>query len=324
MKILLLQTAFIGDVILATSLAEKLHQTFPEAQIDFMLRKGNEGLFKGHPFIHNIWVWDKKEGKYSNLFKLLTPIRAERYDLLVNVQRFATTGLFSILAGAKDVVGFSKNPFSPFFTHRVPHQIGGGFHEVERNLRLIEDLTDGQIAMPKLYPTNEDFKKVQSYKTEDYVTISPTSVWFTKQLPAEKWTKLCSILPEKYSIYLLGGPTDYQACEDLVEQTNGRTTNLAGKFSLLQSAAFMSGATMNYVNDSAPQHLASAMNAPITTVFCSTIPEFGFGPLSKASRIIQVDEKLSCRPCGLHGYKKCPQGHFMCAHNIDVRKMLFS
>lgn len=75
---------------------------------------------------------------------------------------------------------------------------------------------------------------------------------------------------------------------------------------------------MNYVNDSAPMHLCSAVNAPVTAIYCSTIPEFGFGPLSDNSHILQTKEKLSCRPCGLHGFKSCPEKHFKCAWGIEV------
>ena len=75
---------------------------------------------------------------------------------------------------------------------------------------------------------------------------------------------------------------------------------------------------MNYVNDSAPLHIASAMNAPVTAYFCSTLPSFGFGPLSDNANVIQTKQTLECRPCGLHGKRKCPQQHFNCGHQIEV------
>jgi ADP-heptose:LPS heptosyltransferase len=90
---------------------------------------------------------------------------------------------------------------------------------------------------------------------------------------------------------------------------------------LLQSAALMKDAVMNYVNDSAPMHLASAMNAKTTAIYCSTVPEFGFGPLAADARVVEVTEKLDCRPCGLHGFKECPKGHFKCGRDIDVAKL---
>jgi heptosyltransferase-2 len=98
--------------------------------------------------------------------------------------------------------------------------------------------------------------------------------------------------------------------------------NLAGSLSLLESAELMRGATMNYVNDSAPMHLCSSVNAPVTAIFCSTIPSFGFGPLSENSRIIETKEELPCRPCGLHGFKTCPKGHFLCAESIKPENVL--
>ncbi|MCW5920557.1 MAG: glycosyltransferase family 9 protein, partial [Bacteroidetes bacterium] len=92
-KILIVQTAYIGDVILATGLIESIHQAFPEAQIDFVLRKGNESLLKNHPFVNKLYIWDKKKNKFSNLIKLIGQIRKERFDLVVNLQRFFSTGL---------------------------------------------------------------------------------------------------------------------------------------------------------------------------------------------------------------------------------------
>ena len=69
LKFLIIQTAFTGDVVLATSLIENLHAAFPEARIDFMVRKGNEALLEGHPYISSLLVWNKKEKKTSNLLQ---------------------------------------------------------------------------------------------------------------------------------------------------------------------------------------------------------------------------------------------------------------
>jgi heptosyltransferase II len=105
-------------------------------------------------------------------------------------------------------------------------------------------------------------------------------------------------------------------------ENNKDIYNLAGKLSFLQTAALMKDAIMNYVNDSAPMHIASSVNAPVTAVFCSTVPSFGFGPLSQKSFFLETNEKLDCRPCGLHGYKACPKGHFKCAETISVNALV--
>src|SRR4249919_3970268 len=94
-KFLVIQTAFIGDVVLATGIIEKLHQYYPDAAIDFLVRKGNEGLLTDHPFLNEVLICDKKQSKYGNLLKLLKKIKANQYDKVINVQRYATTGFLT-------------------------------------------------------------------------------------------------------------------------------------------------------------------------------------------------------------------------------------
>ncbi len=319
---LIIQTAFIGDVILATALIEKIHQHYPEAKIDFLLRKGNEGLLIGHPHLRNVLVWNKKESKIPNLFKIINQIRGNRYDCLINVHRFASSGIITAFSKAKLKIGFDKNPLSFLLDKKIKHEIGN-LHEVQRNQKLIEEFTDSTHAKPKLFPTAEDFKKVKSFKTEKYICLAPTSVWFTKQLPAEKWIDFLVSIRGKFDrIYLLGAPSDHHVCESIrLAEADNTVINLSGKLSFLESAALMQDAVMNFVNDSAPMHIASAMNAPVTAVYCSTVPSFGFGPLSDRSFVVETDEKLSCRPCGLHGYKDCPEGHFKCAYSITNARL---
>jgi heptosyltransferase-2 len=126
-------------------------------------------------------------------------------------------------------------------------------------------------------------------------------------------------LPPNHTVFLLGAPSDLDACQYILEQSARQEVhNVAGQLSLLGSAALMQNAKMNFVNDSAPMHLASSVNAPVTAIFCSTIPAFGFTPLSDNSKIMETSQALSCRPCGLHGYSKCPKGHFACAESIEI------
>ncbi len=311
MKFLILQTAFLGDVVLATPIIEAIKNQFPDAEIDFLLRKGNEGILKGHPHLRQLLIWDKSN-KYTSWVSLLKQVRKAEYDYLINCQRFMTMGLFSVLSKAKQVYGFEKNPLSTFFTKRYPHQLDGR-HEVNRNLELISSLVAKENIRPRLYPSSEDFEKVRPYQSQNYVCIAPASVWFTKQFPEKQWIELIQKLPLNIKIYLIGAPNDVDLCQRIAQQVSDKNIEiLAGKLGLLASAALMQKATMNYTNDSAPMHLASAMNAPVTAVYCSTVPQFGFGPLSDDSYIVE-NKSIECRPCGLHGYRSCPKGHFKCA-----------
>jgi heptosyltransferase-2 len=321
-SVLIIQTAFIGDVILATALIESIRSQEADATIDFLVRKGNESLLEGHPILRKVYVLDKSR-KYQDLLRLASSFRNNRYDYVINVQRFATTGLLTLLSGAGMTIGFEKNPLSALFSKRIPHIIGE-VHEVTRNLSLLAPLGIQSSARPRLYPSPAQYDKIRAYQAQAYITISPASVWFTKQFPAGQWKDFVSAT-NGVRVFLLGGPDDKLLCDELaVAAKDVEVINLAGRLTLLESAALMEGAKMNYVNDSAPLHLASAMNAPVTAVFCSTLPAFGFGPLSDNATTVQTQERLDCRPCGLHGLKQCPQGHFRCATTIRTDQLLAS
>lgn len=326
-KFLVIQTAFIGDVVLATALVEKIHQHHPDAKIDFLLRKGNEALLSDHPYLNHVYVWDKKENKHKNLLAIAKQVRQAKYDYVINPHRFSTSGFVTWSSKAKEKRGFDKNPFAFCYTQKHKHTISSKndehyIHEVERNQQLIADITDVNPAKPALYPSKEDFEKVKQYQEQPYICLAPSSVWFTKKMPEDKWIALANKLPKDHTLYFIAGPDDTEECDSIINKaTHPNMVNLAGELSFLQSAALMKSAAMNYANDSAPIHFASAVNTSITGIFCSTSPNFGFGPLSDTSKVVQV-EHLDCKPCNLRGLKECPKGHFKCGHEINVDQLL--
>lgn len=319
MRILIIQTAFLGDVILITPMLRELKRAFPQFQLDVLVRKGNESLLMNNPHIDQVLIWDKKQ-KYRSLFSNLKTIRKHKYDAVVCVQRYFNAGLLTAFSGARMKVGFKQNPWSGLFNRKYNHQLSGRQHETERNLALIDQwISQPKSIRPEIFPSQEDYDFVSQFQVEKYYCLAPASVWFTKQLPEHKWIELVESLPKAAKIYFLGAPNDYDLAERIIANSKGvHTMNLCGKLSLLQSAALMQKAIRNFVNDSGPQHIASAMNASTTTFFCSTIPDFGFGPLADDSQIVQISRPLSCRPCGSHGFKTCPKGHFACGNEIEV------
>lgn len=322
-KILIIQTAFIGDVVLATAMLESIHQENPATSISILVRKGNEALLQAHPYIDQVLVWDKKQNKYGNWLHLLFTIRKSKFDAVINVQRYAATGLWTALSGSKMKIGFDKNPFAFLFTNTIAHQsVGNGLHETERNHALLTPLGKFPNAKPALYPSLQDQKSVEGYQGQPYLCMAPASVWFTKQFPMHQWIKLLHSIPFEGPIFLLGGPDDKLLNDQILQAVqNNNLVNMAGRLSFLASAALQKGAVLNYVNDSAPMHFASAVNAPVVAIYCSTVPDFGYGPLSDSSFIIETKQALSCRPCGLHGKKQCPLKHFNCAETITMEQI---
>lgn len=314
---LIIQTAFFGDVILATALIEQVAAAFPSARIDVLVQKSREVLLENNPHIHHVYTLDKKN-KYRSVYSLIRQIRRLKYDKVINIHRHGTSGLIAGLSGGKEIIGFDAHPLAFLFHRKIKH-VREGKHEVERNMQLVDHFITGELQKPRLYPSVADYEKTK--RDRPYVTISPASVWMTKRYPAEKWSELIDLISKEIDVILLGGPGDVVLCEEIAAQVRRPVDIQAGKLSFLASAALMASAKMNYTNDSAPVHMASAMNAPVVTVFCSTIPAFGYGPLSDDSRVAQYAGELACRPCGIHGHRSCPEGHFRCA-DIPAVKVL--
>jgi heptosyltransferase-2 len=345
-RILVIQTAFIGDVVLATALLQNLHAAYPAAIIDILVRQGADELFTDHPYINEVHVWNKKKNKYQHLFQIIQNIRRIKYDVVINVQRYLATGIITVLSGAKKTIGFNKNPLSFLFSEVVSHQFGaaaeaaGGaaevraraagqnsnsasLHETSRNHALLASLTTAPVAKPALYPSAANFAAVQKWQGAPYICMSPGSVWETKKMPAKNWIDLINAVPTNYTIYLMGAPNETTLCAEILSGSSREgVINIAGQLNLLEAAALIKGARLNYVNDSAPMHLASATNAPVAAIYCSTIPAFGYGPLSSVQFVVETLEHLPCKPCGLHGKKACPLGHFNCGHSITTAQLL--
>lgn len=312
-KLLVIQTAYFGDVLLTTSLIELLHSHDPHMEIDLLVQPSRAVIFRDHPYINYVWTFDKRR-KLRSLMTLIPQLRRQRYRMVINAHRHGSSGLIALLCGAKEVVGYDVHPLSRFFTHRIPYHVGSE-HEVSRLCRLAQFMTRDEKAMPRLYPSASDYEKVT--RTTPYITISPGSVWQTKQWPNAYWIELINQIPDDVDVLLLGGVGEQDLCEQIKSQTNRPVENLAGVYDFLESGALMQGAIMNYTQDSAPLHIASAMNAPVTAVFCSTSPQYGYGPLSQVSYVRETHLELPCRPCGVHGHRECPLGHFKCSQ-IDV------
>ena len=215
-------------------------------------------------------------------------------------------------------MGFDVHPLCRIFTHLVPHGFEEGVHEIERNHRLVEGWTDMETPqLLRLYP------EPLAPADRAFAVVAPASQWATKQWPVGHWIALCNALKDEVpELRLVGGPADADLLEEIVAKSEHPNAVVQADQGLLESAAMMAQAAWVLTNDSGPLHLASAVNAPTVAVYCSTVPAFGFGPLSERSRVVESTESLPCRPCGVHGKTACPLGHFACGESITVDEVL--
>jgi heptosyltransferase-2 len=324
-RVLFIQTAFIGDAVLLSSAIRAWKEHRSQDICDVCVRAGNESLFAHHPDVNRVHIWAKSgRGRNRRLITLARQLHSERYDVVINVHRHLSSGILTWASRARVRVGYNTHPWRWAFTLRVPHAIGDGRHEVQRMLDLLRaadaSFTTKMPPLPALTPGPDDEAKATHFMagtphaTGPFVALAPASQWFTKQWPAANWRELTSRLTAAgIPVLLLGGPKDAALLAACAADSPPALVLQAATLPLMASYALLAEAAVAVSNDSAPLHFASGANVPTVAVFCSTVPAFGFGPLAADQIILQTETPLACRPCGLHGHKACPQGHFRCA-----------
>lgn len=329
--LLLLQPAFLGDVVLSTALIEGWHAAFPDSPIQVWVRKGAEGFFEDHPFVSAVWAWDRKgRGKYARMWSMARRLKPSNPGLVVNLHRHASMALVSRWVGAPLQVGFEGVPLAGKAVQRQPHNIGDGRHETQRNHALLAPWLgafDPIRHRPRLHPGERHVAAAASWPS-GAVVLAPSSVWATKRWPEAHWSALVDELHRAgEQVVLMGAASDQSLLERIANAASTAPRVMAGALDLLGSAALMAQSKVVVSNDSAPLHMAGAVGAPVVGVFCSTTPRLGFGVLpgdeasGRGCNVEVTEASLPCKPCGIHGKSSCPLHHFRCGAQLGVAEV---
>lgn len=318
-KILVIQTAFLGDVIMSTPLVRALREVFVSAEIDVLAIPETSIVFRECPYVNNVIQFDKKKflRKIGSFIRLVFKLRSKKYDLALSIQGSLTSSLLMLLGGIPTRVGFARQKW---VTIPVTHE--KGLHIRERYISLVKPFSDKNFDLQTeiFWSKNERQKSrqiIQSYREPDrfLVGIAPGSVWNTKRWLKEYFAILLSQLElENVQVVLIGGGEDRELCGAIIEKSKAKALNLAGRLSILESAAVIEQLDLMVTNDSAPLHIANAVKTDVIAFFGPTVRRFGCYPYRANDRILEVD--LYCRPCSKHGGKKCPEKHFRCMRDI--------
>jgi heptosyltransferase-2 len=325
-KVLIVQTAFLGDVILTVPLAESIRREFKSAPIDIAVIPEAAPLLQGHPAFRKVIVFDKrgKDSGLKGLLRVARQLRNERYTTAIVPHRSMRSALLVRCAGIPKRIGFHTSAGKWLLTDIVRYEATR--HEMQRNCDLLSPFgaTGTPLQPPALYPSAEDkqlasrFLASHGINPERMVCLAPGTVWNTKKWLPERYAELAiRIVKRGYSVVLIGGSADKEICTTMEQKG---IVSAAGALSLLQSASVMSHAAVLVSNDSAPVHLAGAVRTPVIAIFGATVPSFGFAPLGPRDTVIEM-AGLECRPCGIHGGNQCPISTFVCMKDITVDRV---
>ena len=320
MKVLVYQTAFLGDLILTSPLLKSIHKTF-NCEVFIVLRKGFEEVFKGFDFLKPIPVL--KPSPFS-LSKLL---REHSFDIAISPHRSHRASIALFLSRIPKRIGFDRAGFSFLYTDTVPHRFKKGLHEVERNLSLLKPLEKEFTVVydrePELPLKPEEVESVlQKFELKKpYIVFAPGSVWPTKAWLPEYYGEVIKYYSGKgYETVIVGSKSDLPYCQKAWETSGKVAKNLCGKTGLREFFSVIKGAALVISNDSSPVHVAVSVKTPVVEIYGATVPDFGFFPYGKGE-IVEL-KGLKCRPCGLHGRKSCPEKHFKCMADLKPEMVI--
>ena len=329
-KILVIQTAFIGDAILTLPMIEKLKEKFPSSEIDVLCIPSTQEIFAASPFVSEVLVMDKKRTHRSllKLHKFTREIKKRNYSKIFSPHRSFRTSFIVMQSGVRETYGFSNS--SLFHTYKNVVEYKTNIHEVQRNLDLVgfEYSSESWKIIPQIKVNESSRHNIAKFISSNnifndkLIAIAPGSIWQTKKYPEQYFKEIIKhFVARSYKILIIGSEADKELCERLSNGYGGEVFSTAGLFSIVESIELLKSVKLLLTNDSAPTHFGVCANIPVLTVYCSTIPEFGFYPYNKKSSYISFND-LSCKPCGIHGYEKCPISTFDCGYKLDPQNVI--
>jgi len=330
-RILIVQTAFIGDVVLTLPLIQVVREFMPDVEIDVVLVPRAAEICRNHPALSHIIEYDKrgKDSGWAGLRRIASMLRERDYQIALLPHRSLRSALIALLAGIPLRVGFRKGGGRFLLNKSV--QYDQEQHEIERNLSLLSaiGIRDLGKVLPRVYPSRADgsvvtkvLSDIPAKKRSHLVAVAPGTIWNTKRWQKEKFVALIQMLADEgFGAVLVGGKEDEALCGEILSLADRKgVVSAAGALTLLQSAELLSRCMITVSNDSAPMHLSVAVGTPVVAIFGATVPAFGFAPYGPYDTVVET-RGLRCRPCSIHGGDTCPIKTFDCMVQITPERV---
>jgi len=331
-NVLVLQTSFLGDMVLTLPLITEIRRRFPVKKLSLMCTPLGKELLQDHPAIDEIIVDDKKRQHrgWRGLQNQAAVLRQRQFTIALTPHKSARTAYLLYKANIPQRIGFHQSKGWFLFHHRAERDPSR--HDVERNLSILEplgvrvqDCARGLDLVPPPEVQNSVARKLRDLGVDAGKTtigVNPGSVWPTKRWRMEGFAEFIGLAHARFDcqVLLFGGPEDADIVARLLERCGGAAVNLAGKFSLRELPAAIGRCQLFVTNDSGPMHIAVACKVPTVAIFCATTPDLGFYPYTGNAVVIQ--KQLACRPCTSHGGRRCPLAHENCIRQIRPQTVL--
>jgi heptosyltransferase-2 len=322
-KILVIQTAFIGDAVLTLPFLQKLKEENLNYLIDVVTTAKTASLFVASASVNDVFILDKSNRHKSvfSLIKFAKELRKNNYSKVYTPHRSLRSALLTLFTNVRETYGFDNSEFPYVFKNLIGYKFNS--HEIERLFAFLkkgEDYNFKSVKPEVTYSTDVKskistiFNKFDNTKIK--IVFAPGTEWFTKQYPIDQLIEVIQkCANNNYDCILIGSENEKDLCDQIVSKVGSNCINFAGQLSIVETICFLEKVNLLVTNDSAPTHFGMSADIPVLTIYCSTQPGFGFYPYNEKSCYVSYVE-LDCKPCGIHGHRSCPLSHLNCGKKM--------
>jgi len=307
LNILVIKIGSIGDVILITASLRAIRKKFPHAKIHCLVGKESRKILHNCPYLDGIIIYNisGKDRGWLRLIKLSKKLRKHRFDMVIDFQNNRKSHLLAFLSFAKETFGYKNGKWGSLLsvpikdTHKDMPPVAHQFQVLEKMGIKYKSNT-----YLELWPSTMDRQYAQSLLDSEWlgretniigINIAASARWQTKNWPVEYIANICDELSKKnMRVIITGIEKDRPLARHLLSVTKSKPANFIGKTDILQLAALVQKCKVFLTPDSAPLHVATAMQVPVIALFGPTSSRRHIPP---AKKIIILEKKLACAPC---------------------------
>lgn len=334
-KIAILKSGAIGDVLMATPFLRALRKKFPNAIIDFHTGKWSAKALINNKNLNRIFAYDDSVFHSKNIkgkLKLIKNLKRQKYNVLFILDKHYLASLLGFATRIKTRIGFDRSGEGFANTKNVKY--GKVKHEIEYYLNLARIVGANEKSRKiDLFISKEDKLKINKLtkNIKNFIGIVPGGaknpgggVVNSRRWPKEKFIELLNRIPKKYSIFLLGGKSDFEFNREIILQIKRKKVfNLSDKINISQSCEIMRRSKFVICNDSGPMHIASASGTRVISLFGPTNPSRK-KPLTKGSVALWKDQDIYDADCEIYGSNPKKGPFFQKLTVEDVLKVIKS